>query len=92
MRKEVVIACKPFQWCRTEIPISDTGDSITKSDPNLAFTLMISTGCSRLQTYATREELLQLVEVINQAVSDEMWNECIASAKSNTGELNGSRA
>jgi hypothetical protein len=92
MRKEVTIACKPFPWCRTEIAISDSGEPIMSTYPALPFTLSIRTGCSHLQTYATREELLALVEVINQAVSDEMWNECIASAKSNTGELNGSRA
>lgn len=57
----VTIGTKPYSWCKTEIRVSN------HDEPDYDAVVVITTGASSLQTYATREQLISLANMLMNA-------------------------
>ena len=70
----VSIKSMMYPWCATEVSIRSPNDPI---DSSLPVTLTVRTGASYLQTYATREEIRKLAEMLLEHANEnevmEVW-------------------
>lgn len=57
----VTIGTKPYPWCKTEIRVSN------HDEPDYDAVVVITTGASSLQTYATREQLISIANMLMNA-------------------------
>jgi hypothetical protein len=59
---ESVTFYPPFKWCETSFDIGESGPALRREGCQL--TLVVRTGAACLQTYATRDELRALGEML----------------------------
>lgn len=52
----------PFKWCETSFDVSESGPTLRSE--GVQFTFIVRTGAASLQTYATRDELRALGEML----------------------------
>lgn len=62
MSNQTIIKSEKYQWCKTELIVRPNK---TPGFEGLA-SLSIETGCARLHTYPTRDELLALADMLRE--------------------------